>query len=638
VPAVPTVQLAHPLSAYWADYHGLDIIRDYAVGEEITVTEITEARLIGAGYATGAEIVVGIEVDRLLAMFRSVKDPAYAAAGDDSTDDYNAIVAADADAAAAGGGVVFFPPGKYRTSAELRPSKNNTWLSAFVPPRWPYATGLVPAAYIKPLSTFTGTAAIRLRDMVEGGYGSEQGNITIEGLCIDLAEAPTGTHGIHATGLVKAVKLRDLTIRLAPGTGTGIRTAVYNRSGTNYYPRGWEFDRVVVNACGGPGFLLDLMTDAVLRDCLAVGNGGSGFDLNGPGETKLIGCFAPFNGAKGYRFVGETAGNVQIIGCSTDRNQEDGFYVGGMTGMLAVDPSGGVIQFIGCAAGRDGKNNNLGGGNWAGFATNNTRIPVIYTDCTTHPGVEDDGSGVQSPQHAGRFTGSHLVEINGGFWWGATGLINDGGGNTRVLVGPIAVGATGPATAAPVLDPAFGGLAHLYMGGRSLGMATPADQGLAAWTFDPALPASGKAGIAGTQYLAAVYVPRRITATKLMWGINTAGASPVAGQNFVGLYNAAGTRLASVGVDARVTTTGVFTETISVDLAPGLYWVAFVFNASTMPQVYRGNDLNATLANANLAAANLRFATNGTGRTSLPTTITPGSNVAAQFVYWAAVG
>lgn len=174
----------------------------------------------------------------------------------------------------------------------------------------------------------------------------------------------------------------------------------------------------------------------------------------------------------------------------------------------------------------------------------------------------------------------------------------------------------------------------------ALGIAQPREHSLVAWTFDPAHVSSGKAGIAGTVYLAAVYVPQAVSVTKIYWGNNTAGAGATASQNFVGLYNAAGTLLASAGVDASVTATGPVTTTIaSTALTPGLYWVAFVFNATTMPQIYRGQDLNATLMNVGInTAASYRFATNGTLQTTLPASITPSANAVAQFCYWAAIG
>jgi len=69
----------------------------------------------------------------------------------------------------------------------------------------------------------------------------------------------------------------------------------------------------------------------------------------------------------------------------------------------------------------------------------------------------------------------------------------------------------------------------------------------------------------------------------------------------------------------------------------GFYWIGFLFNASTMPQIYRAQDLNATLMNLGLTTSLLQFATNGTGLTTLPSSITPASNTAAQFSYFSAL-
>lgn len=175
---------------------------------------------------------------------------------------------------------------------------------------------------------------------------------------------------------------------------------------------------------------------------------------------------------------------------------------------------------------------------------------------------------------------------------------------------------------------------------HALGITIPADHGLAAWSFDPAVATNGATVTNGTVYLSALFISRSFTATKLLWGINTAGVTPTASQNFVGLYNSSGTRLASVGVDARVTATGCFTETISQAVTPGLYWVGFVFNAATPPQLYRSSGLADSLCNAGIsAAASRRYAINGTSQTSLPASITPGSNAASAGVaWWVALG
>lgn len=171
----------------------------------------------------------------------------------------------------------------------------------------------------------------------------------------------------------------------------------------------------------------------------------------------------------------------------------------------------------------------------------------------------------------------------------------------------------------------------------STGQNSASNLGALGWSLDPASVSSGQTGTAGTLYLARINVGTSTTATKLLWGINTPGVSPVAGQNFVSLFDSTGARLANVGVDARVTTTGLFTETISVALTPGFYWVGFLFNASTMPAVYRAGFINATLVNMNQPVATARFVNNGTGLTATPASITPSSNVHDMRTYFAAL-
>lgn len=169
----------------------------------------------------------------------------------------------------------------------------------------------------------------------------------------------------------------------------------------------------------------------------------------------------------------------------------------------------------------------------------------------------------------------------------------------------------------------------------------PADHGLLAWAFDPAL-----AGVAGTLSAnATVYLVKLLpiagTATKLYWYVTTAGATPTAGRNEVGLYSAAGTLLTATNVDSSISASGLKTTTITGQaLAVGApVWVGLVFNATTPPTLARGTTMSTgSLTNVGLAAAGYRFATNGTAANTLPASITPGTNAFAPFALWAALG
>ncbi|MFI0822310.1 hypothetical protein ACH4TX_41945 [Streptomyces sp. NPDC021098] len=183
----------------------------------------------------------------------------------------------------------------------------------------------------------------------------------------------------------------------------------------------------------------------------------------------------------------------------------------------------------------------------------------------------------------------------------------------------------------------------LAVTGNALGMDTPAAHGVAAWCYDPALAVNSTQLTAGTLYLVRVNVAANVNVTKVYWWVANTGSSAVAGQNLVGLYDAGGTLLASANVDAAFASATLKTTTIaSTALSAGqFYWVALLFNASVTPTLTRGSGWTGVDAAANLGltAATYRFAKNGTGRTSLPSSITPGSNVGSDIAGpWVAVG
>lgn len=178
----------------------------------------------------------------------------------------------------------------------------------------------------------------------------------------------------------------------------------------------------------------------------------------------------------------------------------------------------------------------------------------------------------------------------------------------------------------------------LDVNGQALGQWNPRNHNLIAWSYDPAVVTNGAAITNGTVYLVGVEVNRSTTAVSIRWGLNSAAISPVANQSFVGLYNSAGTRLATVDVTAKTTVSGVYSETISVAVTPGLYWIGMVFNAVTQPQPYRAGGLDGGLTNVGLSVSVARYATNGTSATSLPSTITPASNSNHHIAWWVALG
>lgn len=170
----------------------------------------------------------------------------------------------------------------------------------------------------------------------------------------------------------------------------------------------------------------------------------------------------------------------------------------------------------------------------------------------------------------------------------------------------------------------------------------PGDHGLAAWTFDPASCQPTAASLAtGTLALSRIYLRATKALSAIWYGVAGAGASLTSGQCLLGIYDSTGTLKGStVDQSTAMTTTGVKSAalTSSTTLVPGSYWVAFLCNGTTPPQMARGTNALLGLTNVNLSTSAYRFASYGTGLTALPNSITPGNvgNV-TQGTMWAAI-
>lgn len=162
----------------------------------------------------------------------------------------------------------------------------------------------------------------------------------------------------------------------------------------------------------------------------------------------------------------------------------------------------------------------------------------------------------------------------------------------------------------------------------------PADHGMTSWAYDPALCSGGSLAINGSVYLTKQAVRKAYTTSQVWWSITTAGATPVGGQNFVGIYSSAGTLLGSANVDAAISSSGAKSTALSVPLTPGFVWIAFLFNATTAPTLARAGSFETT-PNAGLANTSYRFALNGTARTTLAASLTPASNTSVNSLnFW----
>lgn len=172
------------------------------------------------------------------------------------------------------------------------------------------------------------------------------------------------------------------------------------------------------------------------------------------------------------------------------------------------------------------------------------------------------------------------------------------------------------------------------------------DHNLITWSWDPATNLASSTLTSGTVFMSKMWVREPATITNLVFGVATLGTGLTAGQNFAGLYNAAGTRL---GVTADQTATwgagAIGAQDIPIAGGPvavpaGAYYLALLSVGGTTPAFARGSSAasGGSTVNVRLTAATARFAVGPAGQTSLPASITMASRTADQRALWTAFG
>jgi hypothetical protein len=384
------------------------------------------------------------------------------------------------------------------------------------------------------------------------------------------------------------------------------------------------------------------MTDSTLIDVEAIGNAGYGFFLSGCGNSTLIACRAEWN-LRGFHIA---PGNAQLslIGCSTDRNTQNGILVTGGS-------AGATVNITNARLNRDGRNGGSGGGGYAGLAIDTCLALVNVTDISVLTGIDDDGSGTRSPQYGVNAVASTYVAVNSGILNAATTGFRDGGTNTTLLRG-LNVSELIGNPASPSSTTSYGiratttGAYFRDAGGVDRNLIRPdnpvaTDFGFAAWAYDPAPAGTNTVFTGGVIQLVRVPIRASRSITNIILSVGTAGATLTAGSCWAGLYDSSGNRLGQTADQATAwTTTGTKTMAITggpLTLAEGMYWIAFVATGTTIPAMLRASGVGGASINVGLSAANTRFGTFGTAQTTLPATITPGSIGQSNNAYWAAL-
>lgn len=162
----------------------------------------------------------------------------------------------------------------------------------------------------------------------------------------------------------------------------------------------------------------------------------------------------------------------------------------------------------------------------------------------------------------------------------------------------------------------------------------PQDHGWKAWTQDPAAAQGGATSVTQTIYFVKVPLRAAGTVSNIYVTVTTAGSGLTAGQNLVGLYTSAGTKLVE-SADQSTPFGSIGLKTIPISpqsLSAGFYWVAIMSNGTTPANFMRGNSQSSSALNF----TELRFV-NTTGNTSLPASFTPGSANTDNNARWAAI-
>jgi len=150
-------------------------------------------------------------------------------------------------------------------------------------------------------------------------------------------------------------------------------------------------------------------------------------------------------------------------------------------------------------------------------------------------------------------------------------------------------------------------------------MVTCTDLGLSGWSIDPSVfgASTPTSVVAGTVQVIEIFVPTTQTVTNIVLQVQTAGVSLTSGQCFAALYDA-NKNLLQTTADQSATwnSGGVKNMAItSQSVTAGKAYVAWFYNGTTPPRLL-ANTSGTNVVNGQLSAANSRFDTADTGRTT----------------------
>lgn len=385
-------------------------------------------------------------VDRLSGRYSVMN---YGAVGDGTTDDTAAINAAIA--ACPAGGIVFFPPGHYAISSPIIVPPQITLEGSHRDVIWYTGAAAIPVS-ITALATFAGNGMIKLMGKADQSPPGSVDHVgaAIRFLVIDGTGLPGGsaTRGIRVEGVVRDFLFEHVTVRHVNDTGFWFGAGATS----GLMPSSFRLLHCLADTCANNGYTFTNTPDSTVFDCNALGNTNVGFYIAGFMNGQIANCRAEWSGLQGFYFTsgywgtGQGSGGCNVIACSTDRSNQDG---------IRIDATGGaVLQFTNCFNRRDGRNGGTGGNGYAAFnVMAAATMPVIVDNHQAYPGVDDNGTGTNSPQIGFLTANTAPVTLNSGYIWAATTALSVAA--TTVIdsnVGTATGLTTAPTRVAPVGD------------------------------------------------------------------------------------------------------------------------------------------------------------------------------------------
>jgi hypothetical protein len=618
----------------------------------------------------------------------------YGAAANGTTDDTTAVQNAINAVFSAGGGTLFFPEGNYKITAALVPKDGVSFLGVNDTASVITQTSTTLAAIAGvdannidisnlgitgpgsgsgngvqfTLSVATSTPYITMRNVTIKSFGGDGVNINIPIVSnfTRVVAQSCGGYGFNLFGTVASSGSPGTSATLTSCYAVSCTTGGYRLFKTSYFSlTGCAVD----TSTTGIGYLIDQGWCNSLIGCGSEGNG-TGIKINAGYGNSVMSQFVYNNLGIGIWVTGTAhlVGLYQVVDVTPG---------GGATHFIQVD-SGSFCTIVGQSNTTSnllsGTVNILDDGAGGVDVPGYTFISNTLEIGGTHNILVDSGSVQTTGATSG--TVAQQASVSGDtqprYQTLASGTTNLGpGGSTATdtvygrsaagvlytsknfLVGSAtALGDNGVgevqlanATTAPTTNPT-GGVVHYGANGTStlqrdtaghLSNLSWSDEnfqmnGFTARNMDPNYANSNNLCTTTTINLHRIYVPTTVTTTTVFLYVSVIGATLTSGQNLVGLYNAAGTRVAvTADQSANWTSTGLKTISWASSFAipsPGVYYVAILSNGTT-PATFAGSGGFSGLYNANTTGASLVHADGPTAQTTMPSSITMSSNTSS---------